>query len=56
VIPSLKKVHPVLEHPIHQPVLVAEPSRPYAGCQILEGFGLAYALEGIAEDRLDQIE
>jgi hypothetical protein len=56
VIPSLQKVHSVVEYPIHQPMLVGEPPGPDVRPKVFERLGLPDPFEGVSEDRFEQIE
>ena len=56
MIPPLQKIHPLIPHKIHEPVLLGDTAGPDAGGEVFEGFGFADALEGVAHDGFDQFQ
>ena len=56
VVSGLKEINSVMTHEVHDPVFLGQPSRPSAGCQMLERLGLADAGERITKDGLHKIQ
>lgn len=54
VVTQLSNQQGIIRHPIHDPVLVVDPTRPIAGETMLERFGLAGSRVGIAHDFPDE--
>lgn len=56
MISGLEKIDPLIPDQVNQAVFLGDPPGPEAGGEMLEGFGLADALEWVAENRFDKIQ
>lgn len=56
MVPRLKEVDAVVADEIDDAVLLGEAARPDSGAEVLQWLGLPQALEGVAENRLDEVE
>jgi hypothetical protein len=56
VVARLEKVDPNSANQVDDPVLLGEAAGPGTGRQILQRLRLPDSLEGVAHDRLDQVE
>jgi hypothetical protein len=56
MIAGLEEVHSIGTGPVYQPVFLGDAPGPTIREDIPQWFGLSYALERIAQDRIDQIQ
>lgn len=56
MVSGLQKIYAFVAYEIDNAMFLRQPPRPTAGRKVLERFGLADPLEGIAQDSLNQIE
>ena len=56
MIARLEEIDALITHQINDPMLLRQPARPGARRKVSQGFGLANALEGIAQNGFDQIK
>jgi hypothetical protein len=47
MVSGLKEVHPLVEHSVHQPVLIRQPPGPEIRPKVLQRFGSSDALKGV---------
>jgi hypothetical protein len=56
MVPGLQEVYALVAYQIDDAVVLGQPARPGARCEVAQGFGFADTLKRIAQDRLDQLQ